>query len=401
MSARIAYDVGPPRGDDDVQALAEVLAVSFNAPAERILENFEAAGGAERLRVVRHGDDVVGGLLLIAMGQWFGGRSVPQAGVSIVGVEPAFRGRGAGRALIEETVRGLHADGVPLSTLYPATVPVYRAAGYELAGSRWDVRVGLKGLPTRSAPSDAGGPLDVRRAGDDDLPAMVAAQESFARLHAGTLHRDDFIWRRVRNPRRIPAHHHVVEEDGAITGLVSFIQTETADGFYDLAVSDVAALTTAAADRLLAFLGTHQSMAGAMHLQLPPHHALLARLPEWRAKAKLQLPWMARLAHVDAALAARGWPAGVVAELHLDVADDVVPANAGRRVLRVADGRATVEPGGAGSLRVDVRGLAALFTGFRTPDALRLQGLLDGPPEDRALAASAFAGPDPWMMEMF
>ena len=57
--------------------------------------------------------------------------------------------------------------------------------------------------------------------------------------------------------------------------------------------------------------------------------------------------------------------------------------------------------GGRGGLRVDVRGLAALYSGRLSPEELRVTGLLDGEPRDLAAAALAFAGPAPWMPDMF
>jgi predicted acetyltransferase len=104
---------------------------------------------------------------------------------------------------------------------------------------------------------------------------------------------------------------------------------------------------------------------------------------------------------VGAALAARGYPAGVEAELHLAVADDVLPANNASFVLRVAKGRGEVAPGGSGSLRLDVRALAALFAGYRSPAQLRMSTDLVGSDQDLALAATLFAGPAPWMPDGF
>lgn len=391
---KIAYQVSPPRHEEDTTALARVLGVSFNCDADRLRDNFELAGPGF-LRTVRDGERVVGGLILVPMGQWFGGRSVPMHGIAAVGIDPAWRGRGAGSALMCETVRGLHADGVALSTLYPATVPVYRGAGYELAGSRWHVRMPLKGVRARA------GELPVRAADSADFTAMTAAYSNFASRHDGMLDRGDYIWNRVRFPQKKAAFHHVVEEDGALTGYVSFTHLETSDGMYELSLKDIVINSGPAGRRLLSLLGAHQSMAGSSTFYASPNHPLLTMQPEWRAKITLQMHWMTRVVHVDAALTARGYPVACDAELHLDIIDELVPENAGRRVLTVSNGRGTVEPGGSGRLRLDVRGLAALFTGFARPDALELQGLVDGPPGDLALAAAVFAGPAPWMPSMF
>jgi predicted acetyltransferase len=107
---------------------------------------------------------------------------------------------------------------------------------------------------------------------------------------------------------------------------------------------------------------------------------------------------------VPAALAARGSPAGVLGTPVLDVDADGLPANAARHRLEVADGRGAVSPARAGdgpTLRLHVRGLASLYSGHMSPDALAVAGLVQGPPEARALAAALFAGPAPAMSDMF
>ena len=139
-------------------------------------------------------------------------------------------------------------------------------------------------------------------------------------------------------------------------------------------------------------------------LNVAPAHPLLLLLPERHEHVRLLDPWMLRLVHVPAALAGRGYPAGVSGTLVLDVEDDVLPANTARHRLEVAAGKARVrapQAGEAPTLRLHVRGLAALYSGHMTPDALAVAGLAQGPPEARALAAAFFAGPAPTMSDMF
>jgi predicted acetyltransferase len=113
---------------------------------------------------------------------------------------------------------------------------------------------------------------------------------------------------------------------------------------------------------------------------------------------------MLRVVHVAKALAARGYPDGVEGELHLEVRDDVLPANQGRYMVRVAGGRGEVTPGGRGELKLDVRGLAALYAGYLAPAALRAIGFLEVEGAGEAVLATAarvFAGPEPWMPDFF
>jgi predicted acetyltransferase len=127
---------------------------------------------------------------------------------------------------------------------------------------------------------------------------------------------------------------------------------------------------------------------------------LLAGIQQ-RAEVLLARDWMLRLVDVAAALAARGYPPGLQGELHLAVSDEVLPANNGRFVLRVAGGRGAVLPGGTGRVRLDVRELAAIYSGHMAPADLRFRGDIDGPASDMALLGALFAGPRPWIADMF
>ena len=89
--------------------------------------------GKNQLRVTLRGrdGDLVGGLGILFMGQWFGGRSVRTGGIAAVGVPPEERGEGAAEALMTSVLRGLRKRGVPISTLYPSNLRLYRKVGYE------------------------------------------------------------------------------------------------------------------------------------------------------------------------------------------------------------------------------------------------------------------------------
>lgn len=390
-----ALVVGPPANAGQRSALTEILSQCFRATAADI-EGGAQRVGDDNLRVVADGEQVLGGLWLLPMGQFYGGRSVPNVGIAAVGTDPAQRGRRAAGTLMAGAMVELAQRGVALSTLYPATLPLYRGAGFELAGSRYKVSLPLDSLDVRATLP----PL--RPAGPVDFEAMEDCYRRFARERNGYLDRCPYIWHRVREPKAGTARHFVVEEDGRIEGQLSMLQIDGESGaFYDLSLTDAVATTPGAARRLLAFLSSHASMAGTVDFHGGALHPLLSLVPEWRATVTLAMPWMLRIVDLDAALTARGYPAGLSAELQLEITDELLPANAGRRTLLVEDGVGRVERGGQGSLALDVRGLAALYTGRAGPDDLRLAGLLDGPPDERALAKAVFAGSPPAMADMF
>ena len=61
------------------------------------------------------GDEVLAGLGIYRLGQYFGGRSVPMAGIAAVGVPPEHRGRGVAKQLMTLTLQGLRDEGPVLN----------------------------------------------------------------------------------------------------------------------------------------------------------------------------------------------------------------------------------------------------------------------------------------------
>ena len=101
---------GLPRSDEERAQLYAVLSECFASPLDRMKER-EAIVGLDNMRVLSDGDLVEGGLWVIPMGQYFGGRSVPMTGIAAVGVPPQTRGRGAAHRLmssmLQEQLKGL------------------------------------------------------------------------------------------------------------------------------------------------------------------------------------------------------------------------------------------------------------------------------------------------------
>jgi predicted acetyltransferase len=389
------YTVGPARDDSQFEALMAILRLVFSFPPERG-QRYADQLGHENFRVIRAGDEPVGGLALIHMGQFFGGRSVPSVGISVVGIAPHFRGRSAGRCLMRQTVEALHRQGATLSALYPATQPLYRSAGYEQAGGRWEITLPL------SAINISDHELQMRPLDEQDAETVADLYRADVMHHHGPLDRNDFMWWRVREPRGDIAHGQLVHADGEPEGYIYSVQRPN-EGFppHHLAISDMVARTPRAARRILTFLAEHRSMADRAVFQRPPADPLLCLLPEQSARTGLEMKWMLRIVNVEKALSARGYAPPVTAELHLNVHDDLIEPNNGRYVLRIRDGRGEVESGGEGRLDIDIRGLAMLYSGFSSATDLLATGLLRGNADDARAADAVFAGPLPWMTDIF
>lgn len=397
----MSLQYGLLESSNEHEALIVILSESFGSTLA------EGRGWLERsnpdlsgARVLRDGGEVVAGLVFYeALGQWFGGRRIPCSGIAGVGSSAAGRGKGHGTTLIREAILELHRRGVPLACLYPATIPLYRRAGFELAGARWEIRVAVADLDLKDRE------LSCRRATDADREAMEKVHRHYGSRTPGQVDRSPALWSRIEKPLGKEAEPYVVHTaDGTIEGYLFLRRnpgTSPGSDRMELQVSDLGATTGRAARRLLTFLGDHRSLAGDAFWYGSPADPILSLLRDARIQVRRQFPWMTRIVDVPAALTARGWPKGMSGELHLEVQDDVVRENDGRFVLSVRDGEARVAPGGEGRLRIDVRGLAALFTGYLSPQALTLTGQIEGAEEDLSLAAALFAGPMPTMVDFF
>lgn len=388
-------DVGPHRDNAELETFSRLASESFNVPLDRMPAYFDAVG-RHNVRVVRVAGEVVGGLVVIPGGQFFGGRPVRMAGVALVATAAHRRGTGAATALLRAVLDEQCRAGVPISALYPATVRLYRRAGYELAGVALEATVPTASIDVRERS------LDVRPAAPADEAAIRALYHEVARHTPGALDRSDFHWQRVHNFRGELTRGYVFSRGDSLEGYVFIRDVSTGSAWSaNLYVQDVACTTAAAARAVLTFLADHRSTRPQVIFRCGPGDPLLLQLGEIQYTLAARLPWMLRILDVPAALTGRGYPPGAEGELHLDVRDDFLPDTGGRFTLTVTRASASVTPGGRGDLAIDIRGLAALFSGHLGPHQLVLTGYASGNDTALETARGLFGGPAPWLRDEF
>lgn len=370
--------------------LERVLRLSFASPTVSWARFFERVG-FERLRVVCEGARVVGGLAAYRFGQFFGGASVPIAGVAGVGIAPDARGRGLAKGMLVRTLEQLRAD-TPVAGLYASTTTLYRSCGFEQAGTAMHFTAPLASFPR----------------GDRALACVALPPKTHEPLHAaydrrarhwtGHLDRTPALWERVVEPYDDAAYAYVV---GDGDGYVVFQQKPAADSLhFRVVVRDLVMGTRGAAQRILGFFHDLRSLAEDITWRGCAADPLLSLLPEQTQTVRRHERWMLRVLDVPRALAARGYPP-IETEVHLALHDAQFPDNGGRWIFAVSGGRGRAERGGRGDVTLDVRALAALYSGFATPHSMRAAGLLDGPDEALVTLAAAFAGPEPWCADHY
>lgn len=385
---------GPLAGNKELRAYAEILAQSFAGKIEDMIEWLSQLPPREA-RVWRDGGAVTAGLVAYRIGQFFGGQSVPMAGVAGVVVASHARNSGAATGAMRALLHELHVEGVALSTLYPATQPVYRRLGYEVAGAHINYALPIAAIDTREHSAQ------IRPATEADEGAMAALYEARARATNGNLDRSGFFWRRKWGKGENAAYRYMIEEEGKPTGFVIYRAQRVVFPKQDLVVADFVVATPKAARRLLSFFAEHRSVGERVTLFGAPHEPLLMNLAEQKYRVEARWDWMTRIVHLKAALEARGYGAHARATVELEVRDEVLPENAGRWKLEVEGGKAALMRGGKGSVKADIRALAALYTGALRCDDLAQLDLLEAAPKDAAALNAIFAGPTPWTPDFF
>jgi predicted acetyltransferase len=386
-----------PQGDE-IEALDAVISPALHFPAGG-MRDWMAMLGPENFRAVRSEGRIVAGLGFARMGQWFGGARVPLAAITAVGVAPDQRGGGFGGAMLRRTLEELQLDGIALAALYPSTLPYYRRAGFERAGQRVSYELPLEAIDVNARS------LDLVPAVAGRYEEIYRAYEQRAQRSAGNLDRPAWMWRQRLESKEKQPYRFLIANGGNIEGYVVLTQGGRSD---PLTVLDTCVLTPAAGRRILGLFAGYRSMVELVTWNggpLDPFAYLLGEQLTAGARNKVRvtrtLDWVLRIVDIAAALGARGYPPGLSAELHLEVRDDLLPANDGRWLLRVADGRGEVQPGGEGRIQLHVRDLAAIYSGFMSPHECEYLGTITGSEEDLALAGALFCGPRPWIADMF
>lgn len=369
----------------DLDEVAELLALAFGFDARRASE-YLVNIGLETMFVVRDGSKLAACAALLETRQRFGGAWIPSAAIAHLAVAPEARGRGLAIPLVGSLCSEAASRGAAMVTLFASARPVYRKAGFELAGSEMVYEAKTSALPVKTD-------LDFRRIDLKDH-RIREAYDAKTLVEAGLIDRSEGLWRELlREPRHALAAYGVGESD-----LAAYVVVDAADETC-LVVRDWFAPTAAAARGVLVFLGRFRSVFPVVRWHGGPHDELVSAMPDKGWRLFHQEEWLARIIEPEMALAVRGYPR-TDASLGLSISD---PDGRGSDfVLDVADGIPTVRTGAVAdlpTLRLDRATFATAFTGFRSVSRLARQGLVAGDPDAVRLGDLLFYGPPPWLAE--
>ena len=383
---------------DDVDAIFDVRAQAFGVK-EDDRERWTSLVDPSEMLTAFLGAKVVGSLRVLAMGQWFGGRPVPMGGIASVVVLPEHRGEGVAGRLLEAALGRMRERGLPVSTLHPATTRVYRAAGWEIAGDLASYRIPARSLERLPR----GRSEDLRRLTVADWPAVRACYDEVAARHSGWVDRPDWLWDLFAKEDFVDQSfvYGVDGEDG-LDGYLVFTQKANDRWGYTIAVEELTGARAVRGDHPVALPRRPRDAGRARRRAGRADRGAAPRPSRAGCRDRREQPVDAPHRRRARAIAARGYPPDVSAEVHLGLHDRLAPWNEGSWVLRVDRGRGELVAGGTGQVQLTINGFSALSTGWASTTALLAAGALHHATDaDRRALDAIFAGPAPMMVDEF
>jgi len=333
-----------------------------------------------------------------------GGRRVPGAGLTWVGVHPGHRRRGLGRAMLHAHLRRCRERGEVVSVLNAAESGIYGRYGYGIASHRTSATIG-RGAELRAVPGSDTHVVDFETL-DPARHSDVVERVHGAVVRPGWITRDTpelraghlVDWPSVRRDAERRRIALVRDAGGEPRGYALFRRKEKwgEEGRPEgtVRVHDALALDAAAARALWGALLDLDLMGSVEVHNLAPDDALFGLLTELRGtKQRLHDDVWLRILDLPAALRARGY-AGPV-DLVLDVVDPLVPDNAGRWHVRGGpDGAEVSRTEAPAHLSIGIADLGAAYLGATSLTALAAAGRVTERVAGTLLpAAAAFAWP--------
>lgn len=361
----------------DLDGLWDVFKTGFGAPESRREEWLQAVDPQRALIVDGPRGEVAAASHIRPFRQWFGGRPVPLAGFSPVAVLPEHRGQGLGRAVTSGQYADLRERGEVIAGLFPASLALYRAVGFECAGSYVHRRFPAADI-ARIRPRR---PVDVRRGTPDDVDAVRRLHARSAPGRNGTVDRSPAWWE-GHFPSNLDATMlYVVDEPDApaeVLGYAVYRHGKARHPYdYSVVVFEVLSDDPDVVRALWRVVASSGSQAPDLDVIGPAEDDLFL-LADHAAPdvVRSEIRWMLRLVDVPGAFAARGWHPDARGKVHLAVVDDDAPWNDGTWILEVADGDARVTPGGDGTVEASIGGLSSWWAGYAPASRLARTGHL-------------------------
>ncbi|HZV74093.1 MAG TPA: GNAT family N-acetyltransferase [Conexibacter sp.] len=373
-------EVRPPAADE-LEAWAAATASAFGSEVDADeLPHFRGYLDAARNLAAYADATPVATVAAVAFALSVPGGELPAAGVTEVGVSPAYRRRGILTALMRRQLDDVRAWGEPLAVLQATEAAIYGRYGYGLATTNASIDADARHIRLPAAAEDG----RIRLVDHEEALALLPQIYDRERAATPGFHSRTREWWEHKTLPDEEGYRHgagplqraVLERDGRPEAYALYrVENASSEGFPDgaLHVQEEVACTPHACRQLWRYL-LGMDLVGrvrAAHIA-PDHPLLLLAMEPARLRLRVKDGLFVRLVDVPAALTGRRYQADDT--LILEVEDAFCPWNAGRWRLAAHDGQAQVEPAEdtAADVRLTVADLATVYLGgFTFLDLLR------------------------------
>ena len=313
------------------------------------------------------------------------GAAMPLAGVSTVGTQPEYRRRGLVRRIHTQALETMRDAGQPVAALWASQAAIYQRYGYAMSTVLRSYSVDT--VDIRFHDGDGGSGRVERISLDAGYDVIKAIYIEFIADRIGYLHRAKDLW--LNNVL------DNIKEDGPIWVAVCHDTAERATGYVvytlradkvdhtargqELKVRELVWLDADAYRSLWSFIAGHDLVGRVTWNTAPADDPGFEFFTEPRLlHARDHEGAWYRIVDVPKALAGRGYD--TAAEIAIGIeADPLTPWNDGVWRLETGPEGAHARPTNqSADLRVNVKSLASLVTGFRSATELANWGLLVG-----------------------
>ena len=397
---------------DEEQTFFETCEAAFGyAVTEEDVERFRRIISSDRMFAAFDEDVMIGTLGAFPFTFTVPGAEVPAGGVTMAGVLPSHRRRGALTGLIKAQLLDARARGEPLAVLWASEGSIYARFGYGLATRQCEMSIERDRAVFRDSPPQQG---RTRLITDDESGKVLPdIYERVRRTTPGMFVRTHSWWQAhtLSDPEHErrgggPMFRVVWEIDGRAEGYALYrLHGSWEEGMPASVLEVIEALGTSpvATREIWRFLFGIDLVARVRTHFMPVHDPLFYMLTEPR-RLRLMVKdgvW-ARIVDVRAALEARTYATD--GALTLGLRDALTPENQGRWRVEVSDSRARVEPtDDPADLEMDISDLGSAYLGGVSFVELSGAGRVGEASPGKALQGSLmFSGETlPWCPEVF
>lgn len=405
---------------DEIPAFAEISGRGFRYDSQRTVTSLTRPEGRYDLSscFVYETEDrgKVAAMVAFPRNVSIGGQLLEASLIASVSVPPDQRRRGYANAMLTSELRRVREQNMPLSFLWPYSIPFYNRLGYGLATFGRLLELPLNEMPNFDEMRS------VRLLTADDLPAMQRLYAKEQQPRSGWVERTDFEWRmRVLENEGLTWPHKlegvvVPGADGELLGYMLYHLTynegnppycftiyewvdnsDDPTGFRALAGYTAAQQAQA---RFLRYTAPLDSMLPLLFRNWQTHRIPRETQFVYRDSSSVGAGMMGRLVHAAEAFQQRGYPSDVAGACLIQISDSHLPENETPFLLEIENGRgAVVETTRTAALaaRADVRTWSELYANTITAREAWQVGRLEADAATRDFLTAAFTS-TPWFI---